>query len=75
MMVNFYAVIIEHILTSSITVWFGAAAAKDKTKLQHVIYSVERVIGCNFSPLQELYSFRSRKSATRINFYLNCILS
>ncbi|KAK3548857.1 hypothetical protein QTP70_021281, partial [Hemibagrus guttatus] len=41
MLVNFYTVIIESILTSSITVWFAAATARDKAKLQHVIHSAE----------------------------------
>ncbi|KAK3509893.1 hypothetical protein QTP70_019373, partial [Hemibagrus guttatus] len=41
MLVNFYTAIIESILTSSITVWFAAATAKDKAKLQRVIHSAE----------------------------------
>ncbi|KAK3537447.1 hypothetical protein QTP70_010422 [Hemibagrus guttatus] len=32
MLVNFYTAIIESILTSSITVWFAAATARDKAK-------------------------------------------
>ncbi|KAK3528920.1 hypothetical protein QTP70_012859 [Hemibagrus guttatus] len=39
MLVNFYTAIIESILTSSITVWFAAATARDKAKLQRVIHS------------------------------------
>ncbi|KAK3548750.1 hypothetical protein QTP70_020334, partial [Hemibagrus guttatus] len=39
MWVNFYTAIIEYILTSSITVWFAAATARDKAKLQRVIHS------------------------------------
>ncbi|KAK3551748.1 hypothetical protein QTP70_023712 [Hemibagrus guttatus] len=46
MLVNFYTAIIESILTSSITVWFAAATARDKDKLQRVIHSAEKVIGC-----------------------------
>ncbi|KAK3522364.1 hypothetical protein QTP86_007648 [Hemibagrus guttatus] len=34
MLVNFYTAIIESVLTSSITVWFAAATARDKAKLQ-----------------------------------------
>ncbi|KAK3509002.1 hypothetical protein QTP70_015947, partial [Hemibagrus guttatus] len=41
MLVNFYTAIIESILTSSITVWFAAATARDKAKLQRVIHSAE----------------------------------
>ncbi|KAK3551335.1 hypothetical protein QTP70_015013, partial [Hemibagrus guttatus] len=46
MLVNFYTAIIKSILTSSITVWFAAATARDKAKMQHVIHSAEKVIGC-----------------------------
>ncbi|KAK3515720.1 hypothetical protein QTP70_030164 [Hemibagrus guttatus] len=37
MLVNFYTAITESILTSSITVWFAAAKARDKAKLQRVL--------------------------------------
>ncbi|KAK3531919.1 hypothetical protein QTP70_034420, partial [Hemibagrus guttatus] len=55
MLVNFYTAIIESVLTSSITVWFAAATARDKAKLQRVIHSAEKVIGCSLPSLQELY--------------------
>ncbi|KAK3556478.1 hypothetical protein QTP70_008332 [Hemibagrus guttatus] len=45
MLVNFYTAIIESILTSSITVWFAAATARDKAKLQRVIHSAEKIDG------------------------------
>ncbi|KAF7641368.1 hypothetical protein LDENG_00283460, partial [Lucifuga dentata] len=45
---------IESILTSSITVWYAAATAKDKGRLQHIIRSAERVIGCNLPSLHDL---------------------
>ncbi|KAK3519461.1 hypothetical protein QTP70_029776 [Hemibagrus guttatus] len=66
MLVNFYTAIIESILTSSITVWFAAATARDKAKLQHVIHSVEKVIGCSLPSLQELYT----KMKTATNIYI-----
>lgn len=34
------------ILTCSVTVWYGAATAKVKDRMQCIIYSVEKVIGC-----------------------------
>ncbi|KAK3537283.1 hypothetical protein QTP70_006987 [Hemibagrus guttatus] len=43
MLVNFYTAIIESMLTSSITVWFAAATARDKAKLQCVIRSSEKL--------------------------------
>ncbi|KAK3538608.1 hypothetical protein QTP86_007676 [Hemibagrus guttatus] len=66
MLVNFYTAIIESILTSSITVWFAAATATDKAKLQRVIHSAEKVIGCSLPSLQELYVSRSRRRAAKI---------
>ncbi|KAK3565359.1 hypothetical protein QTP86_007116 [Hemibagrus guttatus] len=66
MLVNFYTAIIESILTSSITVWFAAATARDKAKLQRVIHSAEKVIGCSLPSLQELYVSRSRRHAAKI---------
>ncbi|KAK3548591.1 hypothetical protein QTP70_014845 [Hemibagrus guttatus] len=66
MLVNFYTAIIESVLTSSITVWFAAATARDKAKLQRVIHSAEKVIGCSLPSLQELYVSRSRRRAAKI---------
>ncbi|KAK3544834.1 hypothetical protein QTP86_027506, partial [Hemibagrus guttatus] len=66
MLVNFYTAIIESILTSSITFWFAAATARDKAKLQRVIHSAEKVIGCSLPSLQELYVSRSRRRAAEI---------
>ncbi|KAK0142983.1 Multiple C2 and transmembrane domain-containing protein 1 [Merluccius polli] len=37
MMIHFYSSIIESILTSSITIWYAAATAKNKGRLQRVI--------------------------------------
>ncbi|KAK3562612.1 hypothetical protein QTP86_002148, partial [Hemibagrus guttatus] len=47
MLVNFYTAIIESVLTSSITVWFAAATARDKAKLQRVIHSAEKCGQCH----------------------------
>ncbi|KAK3548937.1 hypothetical protein QTP70_021683 [Hemibagrus guttatus] len=66
MLVNFYTTIIESILTSSITVWFAAATARDKAKLQRVIHSAETVIGYSLPSLQELYISRSQRRAAKI---------
>uniref|UniRef100_A0AAQ4Q5M4 Reverse transcriptase domain-containing protein n=1 Tax=Gasterosteus aculeatus aculeatus TaxID=481459 RepID=A0AAQ4Q5M4_GASAC len=66
MMVHFYTAIIESILCSSITVWYAAATAKDKGRLQRVICSAERVIGCNLPSLQDLFASRSLKRAKKI---------
>ena len=66
MMVHFYSSIIESILTSSITIWYAAATAKDKGRLQRVIWSAEKVIGCNLPSLQDLYASRTLRRAGKI---------
>nr|XP_033933533.1 zinc finger and BTB domain-containing protein 24-like [Pseudochaenichthys georgianus] len=66
MMVNFYTSIIEFIFTSSITIWYAAATAKDKGRLQCVIRSAEKVIGCNLSPLHDLHASRTLRRAGKI---------
>jgi len=66
MMVHFYAAIIEFILTSSITIWYAAATAKDKGRLQRVIGSAEKVIGCNLPSLQDLHASRTLRHACKI---------
>ncbi|KAK9513181.1 hypothetical protein VZT92_026739 [Zoarces viviparus] len=61
MLVHFYRAIIESILCTSITVWYAAATAKDKGRLQRIIRSAERVIECNLPSLQDLFTLRSLK--------------
>ena len=46
MMVYFYTAIIESILTSSITIWYAAATAKDKSRLQRIIRTAEKAAIC-----------------------------
>ena len=66
MMVHFYTSIIESILTSSITVWYAAATVKEQCRLQRVIRSAEKVIGCNLPSLQDLYASRTLRRADKI---------
>ena len=66
MMVHFYISIIETILTSSISIWYAAATAKVKGRLQRIIRSSEKVIGCNLPSLQDLYASRIRRRAGKI---------
>ena len=69
MMVHFYTAIIESILSSSTSVWSpssappplcgAAATARDRDRLQRVIHTAEKVIGCNLPSLQDLYASRT----------------
>ena len=65
-MVEFYTAIIESILTSSITIWFAASTAKDKGRLQRIIRSAEKVIGCDLPSLLDLFHSRTSKRACKI---------
>lgn len=38
------------ILTLSIAIWYTAATAKDKCRLQRIVHSAEELIGCNLQP-------------------------
>ncbi|KAI4889812.1 hypothetical protein NFI96_032463 [Prochilodus magdalenae] len=47
LMIQFYTAIIESILTASITIWFGSSTSQERTKLQRIIRTAERIIGSN----------------------------
>ena len=66
MMVHFYTCIIESILTSCITIWYADATANDKGRLQRIIHSAEKVIGCNLPSLQDLFASRTLRRAGKI---------
>ena len=36
--------------------WYAAATANDQGRLQHIIRSAEKVIGCNLPSLQDLFA-------------------
>src|SRR4029434_9834363 len=58
--------IIESIPNSSITVWFAASTAKDQCRLQQIIRSAEKVIGCDLLSLLDLFHSRTSKRACMI---------
>uniref|UniRef100_A0AAV2JWV6 Alkylated DNA repair protein AlkB homologue 8 N-terminal domain-containing protein n=1 Tax=Knipowitschia caucasica TaxID=637954 RepID=A0AAV2JWV6_KNICA len=69
MLVQFYTAIIESILTSSITVWFAGATVRDKRRLQRIVRSAEKVIGCSLPSLQDLYVARARGARVPAAWY------
>ncbi|KAL0153828.1 hypothetical protein M9458_050858 [Cirrhinus mrigala] len=62
-MYTFYRGTIESILTSCITVWFGACNASCQKTLQRIVKAAERIIGVPLPPLQDIYSTRLTKKA------------
>ncbi len=63
---QFYSAIIETVLCSSITVWFGSATKTDIRRLQRTVRTAERIIGAPLTILQELYTSRVMKRAKKV---------
>ncbi len=63
---QFYSAILESILCTSITVWFGSATKSDLRRLRRVVRTAERIIGTTLPTLQELYLTRVSKRAGKI---------
>ncbi|KAL0148027.1 hypothetical protein M9458_056642 [Cirrhinus mrigala] len=57
-MYTFYRGTIESILTSCITVWFGACNVSCQKTLQRIVRAAERIIGVPLPSLQDIYSTR-----------------
>ncbi len=51
---QFYSAIIESVLCTSITIWFGSATKSDTRRLQRTFWTAERIIGAPLPTLQEL---------------------
>ncbi len=65
-MTQFYSAVIESVLCSSITVWFGSASKSDIRRLQRTVRTAERIIGVHLPSLQDLYYSRVKKRAGNI---------
>ncbi|KAL0186783.1 hypothetical protein M9458_018453, partial [Cirrhinus mrigala] len=55
---QFYSVVIESVLCTSMTVWFGSATKSDTRRLQRTVRTTKRIIGAPLPTLQELYTSR-----------------
>ncbi|KAJ8375448.1 hypothetical protein SKAU_G00060280 [Synaphobranchus kaupii] len=58
--------IIQSVLCTSITVWFGSATKQDRNRLQRTVRTAEKIIGANLPSIQDLYISRVRKRAGNI---------
>ncbi len=65
-MTQFYSAVIESVLCSSITVWFGSASKSDIRRMQRTVRTAERIIGVHLPSLQDLYYSRVKKRAGNI---------
>ncbi|KAK3542697.1 hypothetical protein QTP86_034725 [Hemibagrus guttatus] len=66
LLIHFYSAVIESVLCTSITVWFGSATKSDIRRLQRTVWTAEWIIGAPLPTLQELYTSRVRKRALKI---------
>ncbi len=65
-MTQFYSAVIESVLCSSITVWFGSTSKSDIRRLQRTVRTADRIIGVHLPSLQDLYNSRVKKRARNI---------
>uniref|UniRef100_A0A3B1K8G0 Reverse transcriptase domain-containing protein n=1 Tax=Astyanax mexicanus TaxID=7994 RepID=A0A3B1K8G0_ASTMX len=63
---NFYSCVIESLLTNCITVWYGNTTATDRTRLQRVVKTAERIIRTPLPSLQSIYHQRVLRRAASI---------
>ena len=66
LLIQFYTAVIESVLCSSITVWFGSATKLDRNRLQRTVKSAERIIGADLPTIQDLFTSKARKRAGKI---------
>ncbi len=66
LLIQLCSAIIESVLCSSITVWFGSATKTDIRILQRTVRIAERIIGAPLPSLQELYTSRVRKRVKKV---------
>ncbi|KAK3509415.1 hypothetical protein QTP70_034170 [Hemibagrus guttatus] len=65
LLTHFYSAVIESVLCTSKTVWFGSATKSDIRRLHRMVRTAERIIGAPLPTLQELYTSRVRKRALK----------
>ncbi len=62
-MCTFYRGTIESILSSCITVWYGACNASCRKTLQRIVRAAEKIVGVSLPSLQDIYSTRLPRKA------------
>uniref|UniRef100_A0A8C7Y1L4 Reverse transcriptase domain-containing protein n=1 Tax=Oryzias sinensis TaxID=183150 RepID=A0A8C7Y1L4_9TELE len=66
LLLTFYQSSIQSLLTYCITVWFGSCTAADKKRLQRVVETAQKIIGCPLPTLTDIYSTRCLTRAQNI---------
>ena len=66
LLLRFYSAIIQSIITSSITVWYGSADQFSKSNLQRIINKAAKIIGRDLPTLDSIYTSRTITRASKI---------
>ncbi|XP_076846643.1 NLR family CARD domain-containing protein 3-like [Brachyhypopomus gauderio] len=66
LLLTFYRSSIKSLLTYCITVWYGSCTMADKERLQRVVKTAQRIIGCPLPSLMDIYSTRCLSRAQSI---------
>ena len=70
-MINFYRVVIQSILTTNILVWFWCTNKREIKRVESVIRTAERIISTSIHTIQSIYQERSIKRISNIIKYLS----
>lgn len=66
LLVIFYRSSIESILVYCVTVWYAGCSAADKKRIQRVINTAQKIVGCPLPSLEEIATSRLMSKATKI---------
>ncbi|KAI2659609.1 putative RNA-directed DNA polymerase from transposon BS [Labeo rohita] len=66
LLLTFYCVSIESLLTYCITVWYGSCTMADRERLQRVVKAAQKIIGCPLPSLLDIYTSRCLSRAENI---------
>jgi hypothetical protein len=66
MLLQFYRCVVESILTFSICVWFGTSTQQQKDRLERVVCTASRIIGCELPSLASIYAKRLLSRSRKI---------
>uniref|UniRef100_A0AAZ1X703 Reverse transcriptase domain-containing protein n=1 Tax=Oreochromis aureus TaxID=47969 RepID=A0AAZ1X703_OREAU len=66
LLLTFYRSSIESLLTYCITVWYGSCTKADRVRLQSVVKTAQKIIGCPLPSLMDIYSSHCLSRAANI---------
>jgi len=62
----FYICVVESVLTSCLTVWYGSLTVAEKEALQRVMKATQRTFDFSLPPIGDVYTIRCRERALTI---------